>query len=116
MTRTEEYIQTILSRPNQWVRIKKRKAHNVSKTTKTHERDETIQDIKTALNVMGVKYQQLNGTKIRMIEEVPLPFDSGLPSYRQTGKTWTTMALKFGRAGLQFSDNVSLSMALDELG
>lgn len=97
MTRTEEYIQIILSKPNQWVRIKKRKAHNVSKTTKANERDETIQDIKTALNVMGVKYQQLNGTKIRMIEEVPLPFDP-TKHLRQSGKT-VTMALAYGLSG-----------------
>lgn len=75
MNRTEQYLQLILSRPNQWVRIKKRKAHNVSKASKEREREKIIEEILLALNVMGIKHERLNGTKIRMVTEPVQDFD-----------------------------------------
>lgn len=95
MSRTEQYLQLILSRPNQWVRIKKRKAHNISKADKEREREKTIEEILLALSVMGIKHERLNGTKIRMVTEPVQGSDdradsllfSYLYGYRSFGKT-----------------------------
>lgn len=95
MNRTEHYLQMILSRPDQWVRINKLKAHNLSKTSKEREREKTIEEILLALSVMGIKHERLNGTKIRMVTEPAQGSDDRADSllfnylygYRSFGKT-----------------------------
>lgn len=66
MDRVEHYLQRILNSPGYWIRISKRKGHHLSKNNKFKERQQVIQQVATALNLMGIKYEQLNGTKFRI--------------------------------------------------
>lgn len=71
MTRVEHYLKRLLENPGEWVRITKRK-NQATRQTNENERDRVIQDIKTALNLMGIRYDQLHTTKLRVWSEAML--------------------------------------------
>ena len=66
MDRVEHYLQRILSNPGYWIRISKRKSHHLSKNNKFKERQQVIQQVAIALTLMGIEYEQLNGSKFRI--------------------------------------------------
>lgn len=85
-TRVEKYMNAVISRPGEWIHIRKRK-RNKTTAANTAERKEVVDSIVLALQLVGIECEVFNRywirTKKEEKEEVvpvkpPMPFQTSL--------------------------------------
>jgi len=75
MNRVEHYLARLMNNPDRWIRVTKLKYQRPS-TENTAERVQVMQQIKSALDLMGIKYECKDRTHFT-IKIVPDPKNLG---------------------------------------